>query len=68
MQSNQELAIEQRLTILEAEVAGLKRRLDAICSKKNWIDRIAGSMKDEPEFGEVLRLGAALRQADRPSD
>ncbi len=60
--------IEQRLTNLESEVAALKHRLDQPAAKRNWLQQIAGSMKDYPEFDEVARLGAEIRQRDRPAD
>src|SRR5262245_61443479 len=51
----QEITVEKRLAVVEAELA-------------NGASRLAGSMKDEPEFAEVLRLGRAIRDADRPAD
>ena len=58
---------EERLTAVEQELAELKHRLNGR-NGATWLDRIAGSMKDEPEFAEVLRLGRAIRDADRPTD
>jgi hypothetical protein len=64
-----ELTIEQRLRALETEVAQLKQCLDKLVApKKNWLEKISGSMEKYPEFGEVLRLGAEIRRADRPAD
>jgi len=57
--------VENRLSVLEAEIEELKR---SVKPAQNWFDRVAGSMKDEPEFDEVLRLGREIRQADRPAD
>jgi hypothetical protein len=54
---------EQRLAALEQEVARLKQRLDQVLSQASWLERVAGSMKDEPEFEEVVKLGAAIRQS-----
>ena len=34
----------------------------------DWLDRVIGSMKDEPAFDEVLAYGRAIRQADWPVD
>lgn len=65
---SQERTMEQRLQALEQEVALLKQRLDQLQPQMSWIDRVSGSMKDEPEFGEVIRLGAEIRRADRPAD
>jgi hypothetical protein len=57
----QEITIEQRLEALEKEVAQLKQRLEQAFPQATWLDRVTGSMKDHPEFGEVLRLGNAIR-------
>jgi hypothetical protein len=55
--------VEERLAVLETEVAELKRSLRP---GETWFNRVAGSMKDDPEFDEVLRLGREIRRADRP--
>jgi len=34
----------------------------------DWLDRVIGSMKDEPAFDKVLDYGRAIRQADRPAE
>jgi len=59
--------LTQRMVTLEAEVAALRaaekaRQIDA---SRSWIDRINGSMKDFPEFAEVVRLGKEWRDAQR---
>ena len=63
--------VEDRLSTLEREMAELRRRL-AVASPPSlgtdWLNAIAGSMKDYPEFDEVLRLGRAVRESDRPED
>lgn len=59
---------EQRLSALEREMAELKRQLDEQRQSGNWIEKITGSFKDDPDFGEILRLGREARQADRPMD
>jgi hypothetical protein len=64
---SQENSIEARLAALEREVAELKQRLSGSGAPVAWWERIVGSMKDIPEFEEALRLGAEIRQADRPS-
>ena len=61
-------SIEERLALVERELAELKTRLPPEPKSENWIEKISGSMKDFPEFDEVLRLGREMREADRPKD
>jgi hypothetical protein len=62
------MSVEERLAILEQEMAELKRTGRATPTKENWIDKVAGSFEGDPEFDEILRLGKEIRQADRPRD
>lgn len=63
------IPLDQRVASLEIEVATLKRQFAASHSeKKDWLDGMTGSMKDFPEFKEVLRLGAEWRKAQKPQD
>lgn len=55
--------IEQRLTEVERELADLKRRLPPKTDGKSWIERIAGTFKDDPDFDEIVRLGREFRQS-----
>lgn len=52
---------EQRLEALEREVAEIRRRLTSLPPNGNWVDEISGSMKQHPEFDEVVRLGREFR-------
>jgi hypothetical protein len=61
-------SLEQRLALLEQEVAALKQHLAQLDARPNWLERVTGSMKDNPAFPEAMRLGAAIRRADRPAD
>lgn len=63
-----ERTVEERLDALERDVAWLKQRLGEVLTRPNWLEQISGSMKDYPEFEEVVRLGREIRQADRPPD
>jgi len=63
-----DMQIEQRLTAVEDAVRELQRRLTILPPAANWLERITGSFKDEPEFEKVLEYGRAIREADRPSD
>jgi hypothetical protein len=58
-------ALEQRVSALEKEVAELRRHVRPRESARDWIERVSGSMKDYPEFEEVIRLGREIREADR---
>lgn len=58
------ISLEQRVALLEDEVASLKRQIARPNdTQANWVDDMTGSMKDYPEFKEVLRLGAVWRNA-----
>jgi hypothetical protein len=60
------MTVEERLTLLEREFAELKQ--NKAITKQNWIAKISGSFKDDPDFGEILRLGSEIRDAERPED
>jgi hypothetical protein len=63
-----ELTVEQRMAALEKAVRELQ---EAMCARRpapDWLQRVIGSMKDEPAFDEVLALGQAIREADRPTE
>jgi len=63
-----DVQIEQRLTAVEEAVRELQRRLTILTPAANWLERITGSFKDEPEFEKALEYGRAIREADRPHD
>jgi hypothetical protein len=56
------------MTVLEEAVRELQQALNARQPAPDWLDRVIGSMKDEPAFDEVLAHGRAIRQTDRPAD
>jgi hypothetical protein len=60
-------SIEQRMTVLEQAVRELQEAMRARKPADDWLERVLGSMKDEPAFDEVLAHGRAIRQADRPA-
>ena len=60
--------IEARLAKVERELAILKARTGENGTKANWIEKITGSFKDDPDFDEIVRLGKEFRQSDRPKD
>ena len=61
-----EATLDQRMTAMEAAV--LQDRMKARETAPDWLDRVTGSMKDEPAFDDVLAYGRAIRQADRPAE
>jgi len=63
-----EATFEQRITALEQAVRDLQRAMGTRKPAPDWLDRVVGSMKDEPAFAEVLADGRAIRQADRPAE
>jgi hypothetical protein len=54
--------VELRLTEVERELADLKRRLPSV-DGKSWVERIAGTFKDDPEFEEIVKLGREFRKS-----
>ena len=58
-----EATLEQRVMVLEQTVCELQAALNSRQPAPDWLDRVIGSMKDEPAFGEVLAHGRAIRQA-----
>jgi len=63
-----EATLEQRMTALEEAVGELQEAVKARKPAPDWLDCVIGSMKDEPAFDEVLALGRAIRQSDRPTE
>lgn len=62
-------SLEQRVALLEGDVAELKRqRIVSTVAKNDWLDEMTGSMKEFPEFHEVLRLGAEWRKTQQQND
>ncbi len=59
---------EQRITALEHSLSELRAAMNARTRASDWLDTVIGSMKDEPAFDEVLALGRAIRESDRPAE
>jgi hypothetical protein len=55
--------IEQRLAEVERELAELKRRLPSQTDGKSWVERIAGTFEDDPDFDEIVKLGREFRKS-----
>jgi hypothetical protein len=63
-----EATLEQRVTTLERTVRDMQEAMSGRKPAPDWLERVIGSMKDEPGFDEVLAHGKAIRQADRPAE
>lgn len=65
-------SVERRIEKLEKEVEQLKLGAYPHCElsskKPGWVSRLSGSLKDDPGFEEVLRLGREDRQSDQVVD
>jgi hypothetical protein len=60
--------IEQRLKVIETELAELKAELKSknkTSSKKGW-RAIVGSFAGDPLHAEAMRIGRKYREAQRP--
>lgn len=60
--------LEERVAVLEQEVSALKQQLQRVQIGPDWLVRVSGSLKHDRDFEEVLRLGRAVRESDRPSE
>ncbi len=57
--------VEERLTALEKELAALKQQVTVQHAHRSWIEQIAGTFQDDPDFAEIVRLGQEFRKAAR---
>lgn len=64
----QPASLDERVQLLESEVASLKQRLGTAPTGANWIEKITGTFEGDAEFAEIIKLGVELRRADRPTD
>jgi hypothetical protein len=61
--------LERRLTVLEAELAEIKKKLGGDKATGHvWLDQIYGSFANDPEYEEAMRLGRKYRDSLRPKD
>ena len=63
------ISLEQRVAALESDVRALKLKGQTrLFSRHNpnphWVEEVAGSMKDFPEFEEVRQIMRELREAE----
>jgi hypothetical protein len=60
--------IEERVALLEHEVARLKAKLDERTDRGSWVDDVSGAFEGDEGFREILRLGKELRDAEQAED
>jgi hypothetical protein len=59
--------IEERLAVLEAEIAQLKKQLaQGATPPRAWWKEIAGSFANDPVFQKAMKLGEDYRRSLRP--
>lgn len=65
--SNSEVSetLERRVEIVEAELRDLKEGVRVKKREKDW-RRTVGSAKDDPLFDEMIELGRAYREKQKP--
>ena len=59
----EQMTVEDRLTAVEQQLADLKRRLPSRNDGMSWVERIAGTFKDDPDFDQIVRLGREFRKS-----
>jgi hypothetical protein len=56
--------IEERVAILEAEVASLKSKLEVVAlPTKPWWERITGTFADNSAYDQAMQLGREYRES-----
>lgn len=63
----QPTTLDDRVKSLENDIAAIKKRLGIPPAEENWIEKITGTFEGDTEFAEIVKLGAELRRADRPT-
>jgi hypothetical protein len=59
--------LEERVALLEAEVARLKNKVESDSSSRPWWEKIAGTFANNPAYDEAMQLGWAYRDSLRSS-
>lgn len=58
--------VEERLHALEEAVAELRQHAGLLGERRDWVQQVAGSVKDVDAFSEALDFGRRIRETDRP--
>ena len=61
-------ALEKRIAALEAELATIRRKIDAAGNSQPWWERIAGTFAHDPIYEEAMKLGRKYRESLRPKN
>ncbi|GAA6614975.1 hypothetical protein [Scytonema sp. NUACC26] len=59
--------LEERVALLEAEVARLKRKVESDSSQSPWWEKITGTFANNSAYNEAMRLGSEYRKSLRSS-
>ena len=59
----EQVTIEERLTVVEKDLAELKGQFASHKGEKSWIEKVAGTFKGDSDFGEIVRLGREFRKS-----
>lgn len=57
--------LEERVAILEAEVASLKSKLDVVSPTPPWWEKIVGTFANNSAYNEAMQLGREYRESLR---
>lgn len=57
--------LEERVALLEAEVARLKNKVESNSFSKPWWERISGTFADNPAYDEAMQLARDYRKSLR---
>jgi hypothetical protein len=60
--------IEDRLAVLETEVAHLKQQLVSSAAQMPWWEKNLGTFANDPMYEEAMRLGQEYRQSLRANE
>lgn len=60
--------VEARLVKIEREIELLKRANKSPEKKEDWVAKVTGTFKNDPDFREIVRLGKEQRDAELPPE
>jgi len=61
----EQLTLEKRVSDLEKQMGLLMNEVFQSKSKPGWVQKIVGSMENDPDFAEILKFGREIREAER---